>query len=116
MRFLHTADWKIGTPARHAGVRAEAVWAERLRTVERIVEVANRERTTPPRIADDGVRLEDVTPVAGDALTRAIASAQAMLDDTARPGSHCGFCLSAVDLSSLASTVIPATTPSWKAE
>jgi DNA repair exonuclease SbcCD nuclease subunit len=42
MRLLHTADWQLGLRAAQVGDRAAEVRAERLRTLERVVELAHR--------------------------------------------------------------------------
>lgn len=43
MRFIHTADWQIGMPATHAGNSAQQVRTARLRTAQRICDLANQE-------------------------------------------------------------------------
>jgi len=53
MKFLHTADWQIGMKCLAAGDRAADAREERIRTIDRIVEVANREAVDFVVIAGD---------------------------------------------------------------
>ena len=53
MKFLHTADWQIGMKCLVAGDRAADAREERIRTIDRIVEVANRHAVEFVVIAGD---------------------------------------------------------------
>jgi DNA repair exonuclease SbcCD nuclease subunit len=52
-RFLHTADWQIGMKAAHTGRAAEQVREARLRTAERVIEIANAQAVEAVILAGD---------------------------------------------------------------
>ena len=60
MRILHTADWQLGFRAGQAGDRAEAVRAERLRAVERLVALALELEVDAVLVAGDVFERQDV--------------------------------------------------------
>ncbi|MGH7200999.1 MAG: metallophosphoesterase family protein, partial [Planctomycetaceae bacterium] len=53
MKFLHTADWQLGMKAAHVGAAGKSVREARLKSVERIVEVASEQRVDFVLIAGD---------------------------------------------------------------
>jgi DNA repair exonuclease SbcCD nuclease subunit len=52
-RFLHTADWQIGMRAAHTGGAAEKVREARLRSAERVIEIANQQKVEAVILAGD---------------------------------------------------------------
>lgn len=87
MRFLHTADIQIGMRAAFAGEeRARQIRAARLRTLRRIVELANREAVDFTILAGDV--FEDRAPALGDIGTVAGALREAHAPVYVVPGNH----------------------------
>lgn len=86
MRFIHTADWQIGMRAKHAGARAADIREQRLRTVERIVEVANEERVDFVVVAGD--QFEDSAPHIGEIASVVAALRKATMPVFVLPGNH----------------------------
>ena len=86
MRFLHTADWQIGMPARHARTRAQAISAERPRTVKRIVDLANEQRVDFMLVAGD--QFEDAAPNLSEIAQVVAALKSAIMPVYVLPGNH----------------------------
>ena len=53
MRFIHTADWQLGMKAAHVGKAAETVREERVKTVERLIELSKDKKADFILVAGD---------------------------------------------------------------
>lgn len=86
MKFLHTADWQIGMRAHHAGARAEAIRQERLRTIGRIVDLANERRVDFMMVAGD--QFEDAAPELREIASVVAELRRATMPVFVLPGNH----------------------------
>lgn len=86
MKFLHTADWQIGMKCASAGGRAIEARAERLKTVERIVAVANDRAVDFVLIAGD--LFDHRTPTVGDVTMVVAALRRLRMPVFVLPGNH----------------------------
>ncbi len=86
MKFLHTADWQIGMKAAHLGDRAKEVRKARLLTIERIVELANREKVDFVLVAGD--QFEDAAPEREEVVAVASRLKALQMPAFVLPGNH----------------------------
>jgi DNA repair exonuclease SbcCD nuclease subunit len=86
MKFLHTADWQIGMKCFAAGDRADEVRAERLKTVDRIIDLANARAVDFMLVAGDV--FDNPTPKAGEVGTVVAALKRAEMPVFVLPGNH----------------------------
>jgi DNA repair exonuclease SbcCD nuclease subunit len=86
MRFLHTADWQIGMKCSPARSRADEARSERLKTVDRIVDVANQRAVDFVLIAGD--LFDHRTPKAGDFAMVVAALKRLRMPAFVLPGNH----------------------------
>jgi len=91
MRILQTSDWQLGLTARQAGARAPDLRAARFAAVERIAELAERERVDLVLVAGDTFDRSDVDE---EVLVRAVAILDSMAPRRifVLPGNHDPLC------------------------
>lgn len=53
VRFLHTSDWQVGMKAAHVGPLAERIRDERIKAIERVLDVAEKEKVDLVIVAGD---------------------------------------------------------------
>lgn len=86
LKFLHTADWQIGMKCLQAGEKADAVRRARLKTVGRIVELANERQVDFILVAGD--QFEERTPRTAEIGEIAGALRGAKMPVYILPGNH----------------------------